>query len=104
MNERNPKPQAPTPMNRDRASKETPDLKVRAKEPEETVTAPVGRISIVRWFLSKTVRQAAAMRKHVEKILNHQRDSLSPQAVSAVQTAMRELQRAAAGRSDAAAI
>jgi signal peptidase I len=59
---------------------------------------------MIRWFLSKTVRQAGAMRKHVEKILNHQRDLLSPQAVSAVETAMRELQRAAAGSSDAAAL
>ena len=38
----------------------------------------------VRWFLSKTVRHATAMRKHVKRILCAQRDILSPQAVEAV--------------------
>ena len=38
---------------------------------------------ILQWFLSKTVRQATAMRKHVLKLLNHQRDILSPQAIEA---------------------
>src|SRR5437867_314401 len=59
---------------------------------------------MIRWFLSKTVRQAGAMRKHVEKILNHQRDILSPQAIAAVETATRDLQTAAAEKSDPAAL
>jgi len=42
------------------------------------------------------------MRKHVEKILNHQRDVLTPQAVDAVQASARELQAAIAGNSDRA--
>src|SRR5262249_19676151 len=46
------------------------------------------------WFLSKTVRHASAMRKHVQKILNHQRDILSPQAITAVEGSLAELQRA----------
>jgi signal peptidase I len=46
------------------------------------------------WFLSKTVRHAGAMRKHVQKILDHQRDILSPQAVTAVEGALADLQRA----------
>src|SRR5258708_2726217 len=46
-----------------------------------------------RWFTSKTVRHATAMRKHVQKILNHQRDILSPQAVDAVETALAELRK-----------
>jgi signal peptidase I len=46
------------------------------------------------WFLSKTVRHAGAMRKHVQKILNHQRDVLSPQAIAAVQGSLADLQRA----------
>lgn len=46
------------------------------------------------WFLSKSVRHASAMRKHVQKILNHQRDILSPQAITAVEGALAELQRA----------
>src|SRR2546427_46090 len=44
--------------------------------------------SIMQWFLSRTVRQATAMRKHVQKILNHQRDILAPQAITAVQAAI----------------
>ena len=46
-----------------------------------------------RWFTSKTVRHATAMRKHVQKILNHQRDILSPQAVDAVETVLAELRK-----------
>ena len=51
---------------------------------------------ILQWFLSKTVRQATAMRKHVHKILSHQRDILSPQAVEAIQSAMGSCQQAVA--------
>jgi len=53
-----------------------------------------------QWFISKTVRQATAMRKHVEKLLNHQRDVLSPQAVEAVRTALAEIQKTVAENSD----
>ena len=45
----------------------------------------------LRWFISKTVRQAAAMRKHVRSLLNSQRDILSPQAVQAVTAGMDDL-------------
>jgi signal peptidase I len=38
----------------------------------------------LRWFLSGTVRQATDMCKHVEKLLNAQRDILSPQAIETV--------------------
>jgi signal peptidase I len=47
---------------------------------------------IVRWFISKTVRQAVALRKHVWKILNHQRDILQANAISEVESAMADLQ------------
>ncbi|MEO8429755.1 MAG: S26 family signal peptidase, partial [Verrucomicrobiota bacterium] len=40
-----------------------------------------------RWFLSRTVRVANDMCKHVWKILNAQRDLLSPQAIEAVSKA-----------------
>jgi len=33
------------------------------------------------------------MRKHVQKILNHQRDILSPQGVAAVRTALVDVQK-----------
>ena len=50
---------------------------------------------ILQWFLSKTVRQAVAMRKHVHRILSAQRDILSPQAAAAVNVALNELDKAA---------
>ena len=59
---------------------------------------------ILQWFLSKTVRQATAMRKHVQKLLNHQRDILSPQAVEAIQSAMASCQRAVAENADKPAL
>jgi signal peptidase I len=46
------------------------------------------------WFLSSTVRHATAMVNHVEKLLNHQRDILSPEAVTRVRIAIRDLNRA----------
>src|ERR1035437_2211832 len=60
--------------------------------------------AFLQWFLSKTVRQATAMRKHVQKLLNHQRDILSPQAVEAVRTAMGNCQHAVAENSDKPAL
>ena len=59
---------------------------------------------LLRWFLSKTVRQATAIRKHVLKILNHQRDILAPQAIEAVQTAMANCRKTVQETSDKAAL
>jgi signal peptidase I len=59
---------------------------------------------LLRWFLSKTVRQATAMRQHVQKILNHQRDILSPQALEALQTAIASCRKAVAGNADKPAL
>ena len=59
---------------------------------------------ILQWFLSKTVRQATAMRKHVQKLLNHQRDILSPQAIQAVQAALANCQTAVAENADKPAL
>lgn len=55
-----------------------------------------------RWFLSKTVRTAGAMRKQVHKILCAQRDLLAPAATDAVETALAEVKTAAASGDDAA--
>jgi hypothetical protein len=44
----------------------------------------------LQWFLSKTVRQATAMRNHVDKLINHQRDILTPAALEGVRTATAE--------------
>ncbi len=69
---------------------------------------PVARQSLlaalIQWFLSQTVRHATAMRKHVHKLLNHQRDILSPQAISAIEEALLRLQHAVAGHIDKAGL
>jgi len=50
----------------------------------------------LNWFLSRTVRQASAMRKHVQKLLDHQRDVLSPPAVEGLRGAITGLGQAVA--------
>lgn len=49
---------------------------------------------ILKWFLSSTVRQATAMRKHVEKLLCHQIDILKPEAVAGLRGAIGDLRQA----------
>jgi signal peptidase I len=46
---------------------------------------------ILRWFMSSTVRDAVAMRKHVQRLVNAQRDLLAPAAIAAVKTAIAAL-------------
>ena len=58
----------------------------------------------LNWFLSRTVRHATHMRKHVWKILSAQRDLLSPQAITAVTAAMEGTQRVCEGRLDKKAV
>lgn len=55
---------------------------------------------MIRWFFSKTVREAVAMRKHVQRLLNAQRDLLSPQALGAVQVKIDELNAAIAEKAN----
>jgi signal peptidase I len=50
----------------------------------------------LRRFFSQPVREAIAMRKHVQRLLNAQRDLLSPQALAAVQSKIDELNTAIA--------
>ena len=59
---------------------------------------------MLQWLLSKTVRQATAMRKHVLKLLNHQRDILSPPAVNAIEVAMANCQQTVAENADKPAL
>lgn len=47
-----------------------------------------------RWFISKTVRHATHMWKHVRNILNAQRDILTPQAIDNMTAALAELRTA----------
>jgi signal peptidase I len=54
----------------------------------------------LNWWLSRTVRHATHMRKHVWHILCAQRDLLSPSAIEKVTAALQNLQKACAGRLD----
>jgi signal peptidase I len=65
-----------------------------AKPPEPPATSSSSSSFLVQWFTSGTVRHATAMRKHVQKLLNHQRDILSPQSISAIETGIAELRGA----------
>jgi signal peptidase I len=51
----------------------------------------------LNWFLSRTVRHATHMRKHVWHVLCAQRDLLTPQAIEKVAAAVNELKRVCAG-------
>ena len=53
-------------------------------------------MTILRWFISKTVREACAVAKHYRRLLKAQCDILSPQAVAAVQLKLDELRTAIA--------
>ncbi|HUB86455.1 MAG TPA: signal peptidase I [Verrucomicrobiae bacterium] len=52
---------------------------------------------MIRWLFSKQIREVCALRKHVRRLLNAQRDILPPQAIGAVQLKMDELNAALAG-------
>ncbi len=43
---------------------------------------------VFRWLVSPTLRQALQMRRHVWKLVQHQRDLLSPEALRALQKSM----------------
>jgi signal peptidase I len=58
----------------------------------------------LRWFLSGTVRQAADMCKHVEKLINSQRDILSAQAIDAMASFTRQMRAAIESGADDATL
>src|SRR5688572_4427573 len=58
----------------------------------------------VNWFLSRTVRHATHMRKHVWKMLCAQRDLLSAQAIDAVTAAVTSIREVCEGRLDLKAV
>ena len=58
----------------------------------------------LKWFLSRTVRHATEMRKHVGKLLSAQRDILSPPAIDAITAAIGDLIRAVAANADKKAL
>src|SRR5271170_3737213 len=51
-------------------------------------------MTILRWFISQTVRNACAARKHYRRLLSAQRDLLSPPAIAAVEIKLGELSAA----------
>src|SRR4051812_21319426 len=59
---------------------------------------------IFNWFAPRLVRHANDMRKHVAKILDAQRDILSPQAIKGMEAALAGLQNAARERAGDEAI
>ncbi|HOW64882.1 MAG TPA: signal peptidase I [Candidatus Paceibacterota bacterium] len=54
---------------------------------------------ILRWFLSRTVRQAVEMRKHVLRLLHAQRDLLSANAIQNIQNSTDSLRASLSGGS-----
>lgn len=48
---------------------------------------------ILKWFTSGAIRHAVAMRRHIRKLLRHQVDILSPQAISGLEAAMADVDR-----------
>ena len=68
----------------------------KSPEPPASTSAPGRRSSpssswrgLGRWFFSKTVRHAVAMRKHVQKMLNHQRDIFQRRSDQAVESQLK---------------
>ena len=48
-------------------------------------------MTIIRWFISQTIRNACTVHKHFRRLLAAQRDLLKPEAVAAVQAKLDEL-------------
>src|SRR5450755_4505182 len=51
-------------------------------------------MTFLLWFISSDVRNAVAMRKHVQRILSAQRDILAPPAIENVKRALADLSTA----------
>jgi signal peptidase I len=58
----------------------------------------------LRWFISKQVRQATTMRKHVRNILNSQRDILSAEAIRKVDESLNALGETIKSNADKSAL
>jgi signal peptidase I len=55
----------------------------------------------IRWFFSKVVRQATDMRSQVQRLLNEQRDLLTPQAIQAINAGIVQMNAALGSGTDA---
>jgi signal peptidase I len=49
---------------------------------------------ILRWFFSKTLREACALRKHIQRLTDAQRDLLKPASLQLIHAALADLQTA----------
>ena len=58
----------------------------------------------LRWFLSGQVREATEAHKHVRRMLNAQRDLLTPEAQDALQSSLAETRRVIDSDADKATI
>jgi signal peptidase I len=80
------------------------DQKEKPKKEEAPATPPIvstpGATGVVEAFFSKTFRNAKVMRKHVRKLVNHQRDILPAQDLAAIHASLAELDKAIAERVD----
>ncbi len=82
------------PSNRDSKSQEPSLQSAPSPAPSRSAPQPSSLPLFLQWFLSRTLRHAIATRKHVQRLVQHQRDLLTPQALLAMQTAIGELQAA----------
>jgi len=76
----------------------------RNKETSPPPPPVPGSVSVFGAFLSNTYREARVMRKHVLKLLNHQRDILPAADVAAIEGALKELEQRLATRCDEPAV
>ncbi len=53
---------------------------------------------LLKWFLSRTVRTATDLRRHVLRLLNEQRDILTGEAVDAIFKSAQDLKTTIASR------
>lgn len=59
---------------------------------------------ILKWFLSRTVRKAVDLRRHVRKLVNEQRDLLGNEAIASITQSCEELTKTLATTADKEAI
>ncbi len=81
-----------------------PSITAQPKAPGSSAPTSRGGSVLVPWLLSGTARQANAMRKHVQKILDNQRDILQPQAVEKIDAALADLRETIVSRADKATL
>jgi signal peptidase I len=89
---------------RDKSSAAPAQTKETPVSPAAPVVAGSFFFRQMRWLSSRTVRHAVAMCKHVQKLLNHQRDILAPKAIEELETVTRNLRVAAGSTIDAAGL